>query len=278
MARLLKIAKAMRGQSKKSIELQKNRKLTEAASGEGFDFSEYEEIEAAEAKRAEQAATQARYKQQQKDLADAQAADYNIGDDDLPTPVTLKPEPSAKPATSVADSPAANTKLDDFSGGAGKETTAAPKSGEPIPQNASNPPVPPKSDFSNDSGVGSDKDPMDTFFKEKLNTKGLSNADKRKLTRVRDNYQNYNAQKAELAIDDTEGLNKLNNEFGLKHGADPIEHFKSQANGEATTMDWVMGNHVPQYAGGAALIGGAVASCFSNKGKMSNSELYGQNF
>jgi hypothetical protein len=43
-------------------------------------------------------------------------------------------------------------------------------------------------------------------------------------------------------------------------------------------MDWMMGNHVPQYAAGSLMLGGAVAACFSNKGKMSNSELYGQNF
>ena len=131
--------------------------------------------------------------------------------------------------------------------------------------------------FSN-TGAGSDKDPMEDFFSEKLSQPGLSNADKYHIKSSRDNYRNYKALEGELEEGDVDGLAKLNKEYGIGKGIDPAEHFKQQANGEATTMDWIMGNHVPEIGLGTAMAGGAISACFSNKGKMSNSQLYGESF
>ena len=207
------------------------------------------------------------------------------------------PRPTAQPAFSVADSPVANTKLEGFGGGAGSasaeaasvqpgpiqkimldaqkaakegkqvgETPAAPKSGEPVSQDAG---------FG--GGAGATKGPMDDFFKAKLNAKELSNADRYKLERVRDDYQNYMAEIGE-ANGNQEEIAKVRDKYGIKGQSGPVDHFTAKANEDATTMDWMMGNHVPQYAAGSLMLGGAVAACFSNKGQMSNSELYGQNF
>lgn len=206
-------------------------------------------------------------------------------------------EPTAQPAFSVANSPVANTKLEGFGGGVGSasaetapvqpgpiqkmmldaqkaakegkqvgETPAAPKSGEPVSQSAG---------FG--GGAGATKGPMDDFFEAKLNAKELSNADRYKLERVRDSYQNYMAEIKE-ANGNQEEIVKVRDKYGIKGQSGPVDHFTAKANEDATTMDWMMGNHVPQYAAGSLMLGGAVAACFSNKGKMSNSELYGQNF
>ena len=131
--------------------------------------------------------------------------------------------------------------------------------------------------FSN-TGAGSEKDPMEDFFSEKLNQDGLSNADKYHIKSSRDNYRNYKALEGELEEGDVDGRAKLNKEFGIGKGVDSDEYFKQQANGEATTMDWIMGNHVPEIGLGTAMAGGAISACFSNKGKMSNSQLYGESF
>lgn len=199
----------------------------------------------------------------------------------------------AKPATSVMDSPAANTRLDtgsEFGGGIGKDAAdnAANQFGtggfqnmlqnakkEAAPKLESNREVP--QDIAGFGG-GAGSDSMNSFFEDKLNTKGLSNADRHKYERVRDSYHDYMAEKGELEAGDVEGLSKLNDKYGIKADSDPAAHFRQQANSDATTMDWVYGNHIPQYAAGTMLLSGAVASCFSNKGKMSNSELYGDNF
>ena len=205
-------------------------------------------------------------------------------------------EPTAQPAFSVANSPVANTKLEGFGGGAGSappapvqpgpiqkimldaqkaakegkqvgETPAAPKSGEPVSQSAG---------FG--GGAGEAKNPMEDFFDEKLSAKDISNADRYKLGRVRDSYHDYMAE-IDKAGGDQEEIAKVRNKYGMKNETDsPEDHFKARANEDATTMDWMMGNHVPQYAAGSLMLGGAVAACFSNKGKMSNNELYGQNF
>ena len=197
---------------------------------------------------------------------------------------------TAMPASSVANSPAANTKLEGFGGGTGTaaqgpvqkimldaqkaaregkqvgETPAAPKSGEPVSQSAG---------FG--GGAGATKGPMDDFFEAKLNAKELSNADRHKLERVRDSYQNYMAEIKE-ANGNQEEIAKVRDKYGIKGQSGPVDHFTAKANEDATTMDWMMGNHVPQYGAGSLMLGGAVAACFSNKGQMSNSELYGQNF
>ncbi len=200
------------------------------------------------------------------------------------------PHPTAQPATSVMDSPAANTKLEGFGGGAGTaeqgpiqkmmldaqkaaregkqvgETPAAPKSGEPVSQSAG---------FG--GGAGEAKNPMEDFFDEKLSAKDISNADRFKFGRIRDSYHNYMAE-IDQAGGNQEKIAKVRNKYGMNNATDsPEEHFKAKANEDATTMDWIRGNHVPQYAAGSLMLGGAVAACFSNKGQMSNSELYGQN-
>lgn len=200
------------------------------------------------------------------------------------------PHPTAQPATSVMDSPAANTKLEGFGGGAGTaeqgpiqkmmldaqktaregkqvgETPAAPKSGEPVSQDAG---------FG--GGAGEARNPMEDFFDEKLSAKDISNADRFKFGRIRDSYHNYMAE-IEEAGGNQEKIAKVRDKYGMKNATDsPDEHFKAKANEDATTMDWIRGNHVPQYAAGSLMLGGAVAACFSNKGQMSNSELYGQN-
>lgn len=214
-------------------------------------------------------------------------------DDEMIESGRIRRQPYAKPATSVMDSPAANTRLDtgsEFGGGIGKDAAdnAANQFGtggfqnmlqnakrDAAPKLESNHEVP--QDIAGFGG-GAGSDSMNSFFEDKLNTKGLSNADRHKYERVRDDYHNYMAEKGELEFGDAEGLSKLNDRYGIKADSDPAAHFRQQANSDATTMDWVLGNHVPQYAAGTMLLGGAVASCFSNKGKMSNSELYGDNF
>ncbi len=197
----------------------------------------------------------------------------------------------AKPAFSVFDSPVGNTKLEagaEFAGGVGKEaadaTQKAPGKVQEIFQKAkedarakleSNQPASQETGFG--GGVGEATDPLGDFFEDKLNTKGLSNADKHKYQRVQNDYNNYMSE-IKNANGDQEKIAGVRERYGVKANADPMEHFRGQANADATTMDWMMGNHVPQYAAGSLMLGGAVASCFSNKGKMSNSELYGQNF
>ena len=201
--------------------------------------------------------------------------------------VKKTPEPTATPPFSVMDSPNAKDKIPGFSKvGAGKDTPPAPATGtgnkkaaeevktqaestDPTPSSENKPP---ESDFNGGAG-----DDMDSFFKGKLEAKGISNADKYHVNRIQDEYKNYRAQ-IKNAGEDADKIAEVNKSFGIKEGANASEHFKGRANENASTMDWVMGNNVPGYAAGTALLGGAVASCFSNKGKMSNSELYGQNF
>lgn len=200
-------------------------------------------------------------------------------------PPAKEPEtPRVKPAAAVKDTPVANEPMPGYDGGGGSETPKASgqQAAEEVQKQAEQTVsakggASAEEGFSN-TGAGSDKDPMEDFFSGKLGQDGLSNADKHKFNRVRDDYRNYNALKGELEEGDVDGLAKLNKEYGIGKGIDPAEHFKQQANGEATTMDWIMGNHVPEIGLGTAMAGGAISACFSNKGKMSNSQLYGESF
>jgi len=166
-----------------------------------------------------------------------------------------------------------------YSSGAGGETPAAPKAEEPVPQNAGSSEV---SGFG--GGKGSEESPLDSFFDEQIGTKGISNAKKHHLKSTRDKYQEWRAEMDQLNKKGLEGeeynkeLNKINDYYGIKADANPLEHFKSVAGEDPSTWDWVRGNNVIEIGAGGALAAGAIASCFSNKGKMSNSELYGQNF
>lgn len=166
-----------------------------------------------------------------------------------------------------------------------EQVSATPKSGEPVSQDAGGS-VETKGDFDNNSGAG--RDTVEERARERLSDRDIKNSDKFHVEDKLDTYQGYKArakelekqlEKQEISKEDfNKKLGELNEQHGIGAGVDPEKFFLDQINGKATTWDWVRGNNVIEIGAGGALAAGAIASCFSNKGKMSNSELYGQNF
>ena len=162
---------------------------------------------------------------------------------------------------------------------------AAPDSGRPVPQDAGGN-VETKGNFDDNSGAG--RDTVEERGRERLSDRDIKNSDKFHVEDRLDIYQGYKArvkelekqlEKQEISKEDfNKKLGELNEQHGIGAGVDPEKFFLDQINGKATTWDWIRGNNVIEIGAGGALAAGAIASCFSNKGKMSNSELYGQNF
>ena len=72
-------------------------------------------------------------------------------------------------------------------------------------------------------------------------------------------------------------MKDINSRYGIETG-NAKNYFKEQAQQSPDVGDYIMGYHVPQYAAGGAVLWGAVSSVFSNRGQMSNSQLYGSPF
>lgn len=196
---------------------------------------------------------------------------------------------SAEPPVNAASEPTAaagskeNPDNDQFGFG-DKKYDEARQEAKDAAVNTKAPPGPPPDDYF-DAGIGKEKlDELAGDLGRQAKAEKVGKDKQFRFDDTIDRARNFSAQVADLAKqglskeDYLKKLDEIYKDYGLQKGVDPLEQFKKRAAEDPTTWDWIRGNKAIEKAGGTLLLGGAVASCFSNKGRMSNSELYGQNF
>ena len=106
--------------------------------------------------------------------------------------------------------------------------------------------------------------------------KGLNNARRYAARKTNERMHNFVDEMNE-ARGDAEKVQAVRDRYGLS-ATDRADEFFANRGKNPTMMDYVNGYHMPQYAAGIAVGGGAIASVFSNRGARTNTELYGNPF
>lgn len=198
---------------------------------------------------------------------------------------------SAQPAMPVKDAPGADRPFKEQTGSIQKEKIAE----SDLEKTQEIPPVSggeTKTTISGSEGSEGEKvaggDGID-FYKIYAN-KGIDPASnqakyfEKRYNRTRDMFDNDLENLQRNGTPTVEQISKFGEDHNIK-GARKIEDLRKGrdenlmklAQNGPTTMDWVMGNHVPQKAIGAGLVYGAGSMIFGN-GQKSNAELYSNPF
>ena len=114
-------------------------------------------------------------------------------------------------------------------------------------------------------------------FKERSSMKQYKAPQQYHYGETVNNIQNY-MNEINAANGNAKEIEAINQKYNIGKDTTAAKHFKNIGDGKLNAEDYIWGYKMPQYAVGGAVAWGAISNVFSNKGRQSNSELYGSPF